>query len=67
MSTTLTFHMSAAFLQDMTGSSTGTGPTGTESWAYLWYNQPTAGRHFLALSYRRAPQATSRRSSSTTS
>src|SRR5215213_5599274 len=39
MSTTLTFHMSSAFLQDVTGSSTGTGPAG-DSWAYLWYNQP---------------------------
>ena len=40
MTTTLTFHISPDFLQGVTGSSTGTGGTGTESWAYLWYNKP---------------------------
>ena len=40
MPTTLTFHMSPNFLQGVTGSSTGTGGTGTETWAYLWYNKP---------------------------
>jgi hypothetical protein len=44
MSTTLTLHLSSAFLQEVTGSSTGTGGTGTQNgtWAYLWDNQPPA-------------------------
>jgi hypothetical protein len=41
MSTTLTFHMSSAFLQELTGSSAGTGSAGPLQ-AYLWYNTPTA-------------------------
>jgi len=42
MTTTLTFHMSPAFLQQVTGSSTGTGGAGTQGgvWAYLWNNAP---------------------------
>lgn len=42
MTTTLTFHMSPAFLQQVTGSLTGTGGTGTQGgvWAYLWNNAP---------------------------
>ncbi len=42
MTTSLTFHMSSAFLQELTGSSTGTGGTGTQngSWAYLWNETP---------------------------
>ncbi|MGE4080453.1 MAG: hypothetical protein AB7F22_33425, partial [Reyranella sp.] len=42
MTTTLTFHMSPAFLEQVTGSSTGTGGTGTQGgvWAYLWNNAP---------------------------
>ena len=44
MSTTLTLHLTSAFLQEITGSSTGTGGTGTQNgtWAYLWDNQPPA-------------------------
>ena len=42
MTTNLTFHMSSAFLQEVTGSSTGTGGSGTQngSWAYLWNETP---------------------------
>jgi hypothetical protein len=44
MSTTLTLHLTPALLQEITGSSTGTGGTGTQNgtWAYLWDNQPPA-------------------------
>jgi hypothetical protein len=42
MTTNLTFHMSSAFLQEVTGSSTGTGGSGTQngSWVYLWNESP---------------------------
>jgi hypothetical protein len=42
MSTTLTLHLTPAFLTELTGSSTGTGGTGTQNgvWAYLWNNAP---------------------------
>ncbi|MFO1158652.1 MAG: hypothetical protein U1E60_07420 [Reyranellaceae bacterium] len=42
MTTTLTFHMSPQFLQEVTGSSTGSGGASTQGgvWAYLWNNQP---------------------------
>ncbi|SEO16646.1 hypothetical protein SAMN02990966_01236 [Rhodospirillales bacterium URHD0017] len=42
MTTNLTFHMSSGFLQEVTGSLTGTGGTGTQngSWAYLWNETP---------------------------
>ena len=42
MTTNLTFHMSSGFLQEVTGSSTGTGGAGSQngSWAYLWNETP---------------------------
>lgn len=42
MTTTLTLHMTPQFLQQVTGSSTGTGGTGTQGgvWAYLFDNSP---------------------------
>lgn len=42
MATTLTLHLTPAFLQELTGSSTGTGGVGTQNgvWAYLWNNAP---------------------------
>ncbi len=42
MTTNLTFHMSSGFLQEVTGSTTGTGGSGTQngSWAYLWNETP---------------------------
>ena len=52
MTTNLTLHLTPDFLQDVTGSSTGTGGTGTQNgtWAYLYYNDPTTpGANFTTL------------------
>lgn len=40
--TTITFHMTPAFVLEATGSSTGQGAAGTPVWAYLWVNTPPA-------------------------
>ncbi|MBY0317652.1 MAG: DUF4114 domain-containing protein [Reyranella sp.] len=57
MTTNLTFHMSSAFLQEVTGSTTGTGGSGTQngSWAYLWNETPPSD---VAVSPLLAPGAT---------
>lgn len=52
MTTDLTLHLTSDFLQEVTGSSTGTGGTGTQNgtWAYLYYNDPTTpGANFTTL------------------